>query len=76
LGKISDFERFKGRRVKIRTVQPIDGQKNFTGIIEELDNSNIHLKGQNRRVRIAFSDIVKARLLDMDVDLTTKGERA
>ncbi len=76
LGKISDFERFKGRRVKIRTAHPIDGQKNFTGTIEELDDSNIQLKGQNRLIRIAFADIVKARLIDTDIDLKTKGERA
>ncbi len=70
------FERFKGRRVKIRTAHPIDGQKNFTGTIEELDDSNIQLKGQNRLIRIAFADIVKARLIDTDIDLKTKGERA
>jgi ribosome maturation factor RimP len=76
LGRLSDFERFKGRRAKIRTAQPIDGRKNFTGTIEDLDDSNIHLKSGDRIVGIAFTDIVKARLVDTDADLKIKGEGA
>lgn len=28
------FERFKGATVKVRTAVPIDGQRNFTGVLE------------------------------------------
>jgi ribosome maturation factor RimP len=64
LGRISDFEDFKGRRAKIRTAHPIDGQKNFTGILEGLNDSNIQLRGHHRTVNIAFAEVVKAHLVD------------
>jgi len=63
LGRIGDFVLYKGHKAKIRTIKPIEGQKNFTGILEGLDGDNILLKGQNREFVIAFSDISKAHLV-------------
>jgi ribosome maturation factor RimP len=64
LGKISDFERFKGRRVKIRTSQPINGQKSFTGILDSVDGANIQLGINNQPIAIAFDCITKAQLAE------------
>ncbi len=63
LGKQSDFERFKGSRVKIRTTEPINGQKNFTGTLNGVTGAAIQLLvNDDKPVDIMFADIVKAHL--------------
>lgn len=66
LGKIDDFDRFKGCRAKVRTGQPIGGRKNFTGTLEGVDGSNILLGLDNQTVSILFADIIKAHLINYD----------
>lgn len=63
LGKLSDFERFQGSRVKVRTAQPIQGRKNFTGTLQGLSGPSVLLMVDDQRVSIAFADIVKAHLI-------------
>ena len=69
LSKLRDFERFKGHRAKIRTIEPIDGQKNFTGIISEVSVEQINLSSNEETVVIAFNNVSRARLADMDGEI-------
>ncbi len=69
LSKLRDYERFKGRRVKIRTLQPVDGQKNFTGVISGVTAEQINLSANAEKVAIAFDNISKARLVDIDGEI-------
>lgn len=62
LGKLDDFNRFKGGRIKIRTSRPIDGQKNFTGILGGVSGPMVRLNVDNQAVDIAFVDIAKAHI--------------
>lgn len=62
LGKLDDFNRFKGGRIKIRTSRPIDGQKNFTGILDGVSGPIVRLYVDNQSVDIAFVDIAKAHI--------------
>jgi len=62
LVKRNDFEKFKGHRVKIRTIRPIDGQKNFTGVLLGISGEQIHLQIDNQRTAIPYQDISRARL--------------
>ncbi len=65
LGRLQDFERFKGNMAKIKSAQAIDGQKNFKGTLLGVSDQNIKLQAiDNKNVEIPFSDIVKARLVD------------
>lgn len=64
LGKLSDFERFQGHRVKVRTCQPIKGQRNFTGTLEGIDDLSVRLTVGSQTMDIAFTDIVKAHLIN------------
>jgi ribosome maturation factor RimP len=61
--KESDFERFKGNRVKVRSRDPVAGQKHFTGILKGLENNEIVLELEDKTVRIPRSDTVKVRLV-------------
>ena len=69
LSKLRDYERFKGRRVKIRTMQPVDGRKNFTGVIAQVTAKQINLSSNAETVVIAFDNIFKARLVDIDGEI-------
>ena len=60
LGKLDDFEIHKGGRIKIRTTRPINGQKNFSGVLESVSGLTVHLKVNDQPVAIAFADIKKA----------------
>jgi ribosome maturation factor RimP len=64
LGKWSDFERFKGCRARIRTNRPLDGQKNFSGILNGISGHALQLNLDKGPVAIALSDIAKAHLIN------------
>ena len=66
LGKLEDFKRFSGRRARVRTRQAIDGQKSFTGTLAFASEAEIGLMIAAKEVRIAFTDVVKAHLLDLE----------
>jgi len=62
LGKLRDFERFQGHSAVIRTREPIEGQKNFKGILGKTVGETIHLRLEDKTVTIPFQGIVRARL--------------
>ena len=65
LGRVEDFERFKGNMARIKTVRPLNGRKNFKGILLGISNENIKLRVlDNSIVEIALENIGKARLVD------------
>lgn len=62
LGKLDMFKCYCGGRIKIRTYQPINGQKNFTGVLDSVSGRTVHLTVDHRPVAIAFNDIAKAHI--------------
>jgi ribosome maturation factor RimP len=64
ISRKSDFEKFAGNRAKIKTVRPIDGQKNFNGILAGISGEQVKLRMGEKQVTIAIGDISKARLVD------------
>jgi ribosome maturation factor RimP len=69
LSKLKDYERFKGRKAKIKTRQPINDQKNFTGTIIGTSAQQITLSSNEKTVVIPFGHIAKARLVDADGEI-------
>ena len=69
LSKLQDYERFKGRKAKIKTWQPVNDQKNFTGIILGVSAKQVKLLSNEKTVTIPFGDISKARLVDVDGEI-------
>jgi ribosome maturation factor RimP len=61
LKKMSDFERFKGQKAFIRTIEAIDGQRNFKGILAEVSEDTVYLKEDVRTIAISHEAILKAR---------------
>ncbi|OQY52945.1 MAG: ribosome maturation factor RimP [Desulfobacteraceae bacterium 4572_89] len=62
LNKKDDFHRFTGERVKIETLDLVEGQKKFTGILEKTNNDSIVIAIDGKKVEIADLMICKAKL--------------
>jgi len=63
LEKESDYNRFKGRKVKIKTSQPINGQKNFKGVLSGISGGVVSVSVDGHTVVIPYKKIYKARLV-------------
>jgi ribosome maturation factor RimP len=73
LYKRADYERFAGSDAKLKTRQPIEGQRNFRGRILGVDENDVLFEDRtNGRVRIPFDIITKANL---EVDLSQELRR-
>jgi ribosome maturation factor RimP len=64
LAREQDFAKFNGRRAKIKTYQPLNGRKNFTGVLLGISGDEISLQLDEQVVTIALSDISKACLIE------------
>jgi ribosome maturation factor RimP len=63
LYKRADYERFAGSRIKLRTIEPIDGQRNFRGKLLGLVGDNISFDADGRgQLEIPFEQIAKANI--------------
>jgi len=77
LYSIKDFEKFAGSLAKVKTNQPIDGQKNFRGRIGGIENDEIIFEDKTKgTVRFPFAAVVKANLeIDLEEELKRGKER-
>ena len=62
LKRIAEFERFVGRKAKIKTIEPIGGEHVFIGKINRTEGESIVLEVGTKEVTILFSQVAKARL--------------
>ena len=68
LYKRSDFERFVGSQAKMKTREPIDGQRNFRGTLLGVDGDYVLFDDRtNGQVRVPLDWIKKANL-ELDVN--------
>lgn len=63
LVKLTDFERFAGREVKVRTRTPIDGQRRFHGKLLGIVKQSIELDQDGKILHIPHEDIAQAKLV-------------
>ncbi len=64
LGRAEDYERFKGEKVHIKTRRPLDGRKNYKGILGGIDNGRAVVRCDNEEIRISLEEISIARLVN------------
>ena len=77
LYKRADYERFAGSNAKLKTRQPIDGQRNFRGRLVGLEGDEIIFDDRtNGRVQIPLDLVTKANLeVDVEEELRRTGNR-
>jgi ribosome maturation factor RimP len=63
LKKESDFVRFAGQKAKLKLRTPVNGSKNFVGVIGELKDGILQLDLEGSSVSIELSNIDKARIV-------------
>ena len=64
LSRTVDFERFRGYTAKLRLASPINGQKNFTGVLAGYSDETVWLTIGDETMGFAHSQILKARLVN------------
>lgn len=63
LRKEVDFLRFKGETIKLKLRVPVQGQRNFVGILREVDDGIIKLEVEEKLLDLELSNLGKARLV-------------
>ena len=63
LFKESDFLRFIEQEAKISMKIPVQGRRNFRGILQGFDNGNILIEVDNEVYELPFNKLAKARLV-------------
>lgn len=59
-----DFERFAGQEVKIRLRFPFEGQRNFRGLLQGLQEQQVVIEEQDgKRISLPLDQIEQARLV-------------
>lgn len=66
LGRPIDYDRFKGNKVHIKTLQHINGRKNFKGILRGIDNNVVALLCDDKEIHLSLEEISIARLLNFN----------
>lgn len=63
LTRENDFLKYKGKKVKIKTKQPISGRRNFSAVLDDFKEGLVLLvDSEGKKWEIPFNDIKKARL--------------
>jgi len=63
LFKLKQYEKYMGKKIKLRLRTPVDNQKNFVGIIEKVTDSQLSLKIRDEVKTFLFSNVEKANLI-------------
>ena len=63
LRKPSDFVRFGGEKVKLKLCVSLQGQRNFVGILREVNNGVLKLEVEELMLDIELGNVEKARLV-------------
>jgi ribosome maturation factor RimP len=63
LTKPEHFRRFLGRRVRVRTMEAIEGRRNFTGTLAEADDDTVLVAAEGAPVRIPIAGIKRSNLV-------------
>jgi len=63
LRRLVDFQRFVGSLVKLKTVMPLEGQRNFKGRLLEASEETVVIETDDEEISLPMSAIDKARIV-------------
>ena len=63
LKKEADFIRVIGKKIKVRTKTPLEGQRNFMGVLKDFKEHELYIQPEGQLITVAWSDIEKANLV-------------
>jgi ribosome maturation factor RimP len=62
LKRPGDFERYMGSAVMVKLYKPLDGSKEFPGVLAGYDNGDVTITMRGRELRFAKNDVALVRL--------------
>jgi ribosome maturation factor RimP len=63
LKRLEDYGRFAGQKASLRLRLPRDGRRRFEGVLAGIEEGSVLLEVEGERLRFAFGDIDRARLV-------------
>jgi ribosome maturation factor RimP len=63
LRKEKDLSRALGKRIKVRMATPLEGRRNFTGVLLRYGDGVLHLEVDGQKVDLSWPDVAKANLI-------------
>lgn len=66
LTRLKDFVTWSGFEAKLETASPIDGRKNFRGIVESVDGDLIRIAVDDKHYHVPFNAVANAKLILTD----------
>ncbi len=63
LRKEKDLSRALGKRIKVRLAIPLEGRRNFTGVLLQYGDGILHLEVDGQKVALSWPDVAKANLI-------------
>ena len=63
LRRLVDFQRFTGSLVKLKTVMPLEGQRNFKGRLLEASEETVVIETDDEEISLPMTAIDKARIV-------------
>jgi ribosome maturation factor RimP len=64
-----DFNRFAGHKAKIRTIDQVDGRRNFSGVLKGAHDGQVQIACEDRSYQLPIALIVRANLVpDWDAE--------
>ncbi len=63
LKKQADFVRFAGEKAQVRMRLPVDGQRNFVGVLRGMQQDSLQLEVDGKMLSLDMANLEKARLI-------------
>jgi ribosome maturation factor RimP len=63
LRKAADFARFTGHEAQVRLRRPLNGRRNFTGIVRAVDGERVEFEFEGDRMAFDLTELDRARLV-------------
>jgi ribosome maturation factor RimP len=58
-----DFVRFAGQKARVKTRVPVDGQRNFVGVLREAGAGRLQIEVEGRMFSLEIGNVETARLV-------------
>jgi ribosome maturation factor RimP len=69
LRRQSDFARFAGQKARIRTLDPVEGRRNFSGVLVGAKDGQVQIDCDGRSYQLPLTAVVRANLIpDWDAE--------
>ena len=62
LVKLQDFERFQGRKARVVLREPVEGRREWEGVLGGISGETIALDAAGQAVRFSFNQVARAHL--------------